>query len=202
MVPGEGWGRDSYDPDRDLNFLEAASAEFEGYLLSKEAYWPMSARRGQAALPLLSLGGLLLARARITALEGSLSDSGAERLRRSISRLEALRARWASVVERKVVLEARSHLNLWRSYLEDLAESPRSNLEAYPREVRERVVLMLLATQPESTLLDATHRGTVSGLDQRLRSRFREGEFLWDLRLRPAFPRPDFWFLYGRPVLP
>jgi hypothetical protein len=199
MAPGEIRGRETYVPDSDLSFLEAASEEFEGYLLSKEAYWRMPTPRGQAPLPFLSLGGLLLARARLGTLEGSLSAADADRLRRSASRLDALRARWESVVERKIVQEAKSHVNLWRSYLEDLAESPRPNLEEYPREVRERVLLSLLATQRESVRLDAAHRSTVAGLDQQLRSWFREGEFLWDPRLKPAFSRSDFWFLYGRP---
>jgi len=202
MVGDDRWGRQAYVPVSDLSFVQAAAEEFEDYLLSKEIYWPMQSKRGQPALPLLSMGGLVLARVRLSALERSLPASDAMVLQRSISRIEALRARWASVVARKIVVEARSHLNLWRSYLEDLAESPRPNLDRYPEDIRERVLLALLASQPESALLDATHRREVGRLDQELRSRFREGEFLWDSRLKSAFPRPDFWFLYGQPALP
>lgn len=202
MAGDDRWGRQAYVPDSDLAFIQAAAEEFEDYLLSKEIYWPMQSKRGQPALPLLSTGGLVLARVRLGALERSLPASAAMVLERSISRIQALRARWASVVARKIVAEARSHLNLWRSYLEDLAESPRPNLDRYPEDIRERVLLALLASQPESALLDATYRREVGRLDQELRSRFREGEFLWDSRLKSAFPRPDFWFLYGQPALP
>lgn len=202
MAGDDRWGRQAYVPDSDLAFVQAAAEEFEDYLLSKEIYWPMQSKRGQPALPLLSTGGLVLARVRLGALERSLPASDAMVLERSISRIQALRARWASVVARKIVAEARSHLNLWRSYLEDLAESPRPNRDRYPEDIRERVLLALLASQPESALLDATYRREVGRLDQELRSRFREGEFLWDSRLKSAFPRPDFWFLYGQPALP
>lgn len=202
MAGDDRWGRQAYVPDSDLAFIQAAAEEFEDYLLSKEIYWPMQSKRGQPALPLLSTGGLVLARVRLGALERSLPASDAMVLERSISRIQALRARWASVVARKIVAEARSHLNLWRSYLEDLAESPRPNRDRYPEDIRERVLLALLASQPESALLDATYRREVGRLDQELRSRFREGEFLWDSRLKSAFPRPDFWFLYGQPALP
>ncbi|MGA2112031.1 MAG: hypothetical protein ABSG98_07760 [Anaerolineales bacterium] len=202
MAEDRRWGRGAYLPDTDLSFLQAATRELEDYLLSQEIYWHLQSERGRVPLPLLSMGGLVLAMARLAALEGSLPDSEVGAFQRSISRIAALRARWGSVIARKIVAEARSHLNLWRSYLEDLAESPNSVLDRYPQDIRERVLLTLLASQPESTLLDAAYRRAVAGLDQELRLHFREGEFLWDSRLKSAFPRPDFWFLYGQPAVP
>jgi hypothetical protein len=202
MAEDRRWGRGAYLPDTDLSFLQAATRELEDYLLSQEIYWHLQSQRGQAPLPLLSMGGVVLAMVRLGALERSLPDSEASAFQRSISRIAALRARWASVVARKIVAEARSHLSLWRSFLEDLAESPNSVLDRYPQDIRERALLTLLASQPESTLLDATHQRAVAALDQELHSRFREGEFVWDSRLTSAFPRPDFWFLYGQPTVP
>jgi len=195
-------GRGIYFPDRDLAFLQGAAREFENYLLSQEIYWPLESQHGRPALPFLSMGGLLLAMVRLRAVCRSLSDPDAEAFQRSAARLAALRARWASVMARKIATEARSHLNLWHSFLMDLAESPHSAADRYPQDVRERVLLSLLATQPESTLLDAAHRRAVAELDRELRLRFREGEFVWDSRLTSVFPRSDFWFLYGQPAVP
>lgn len=195
-------GHGTYLPDSDLSFLQAAAPEFEQYLLSPEIYWHLQSPRGQGPLPLLSLGGLVLAMARLDAVKPSLPDPQSRTEERSTSQVSDLRARWASVVARKIAAEASRHLNLWRSYLQDLKESPYSALDRYPQDVRERVLLALLASQPEATLLDATHHRAVAGLDQELRMRFREGEFLWDSRLQSAFPRSGFWFLYGEPVVP
>ena len=96
--------------------------------------------------------------------------------------------------------ETHARLNLWRAFLDDLNESLASNAGLYPTEIRQRAMLQLLATAPESATLPAEARQEMQALDARLREMFAAGSFVWEEQLAPAFSPPEFWFLYGRPT--
>ena len=36
-------------------------------------------------------------------------------------------------------------------------------------------------------------------LDTRLRGRFQSGEFIWPVEWASAYPRGEYWWLYGHP---
>ena len=62
----------------DLGYLSEGLVSLERYLLSDEIYWNMRAPSppGEPAYPLLSLGGLLLSKARLEARRLSMEQSG------------------------------------------------------------------------------------------------------------------------------
>ena len=105
------------------------------------------------------------------------------------------RLRWRAAWERKVMREAHARLSLWREFLSDYQDSPELHGGAYPQQVQSRVVLHLLEKEitgplPEFSALD--------DLDQLLRTAWLPGGFIWEQDLAPAFPDPEFWFLYGQ----
>jgi hypothetical protein len=199
-VPGSTSPRHAYTPDSDLQFVEACAPELEAYLMASVIYWPLAQPKGHALLPRLTLGGLLLALHRLSAVERDLPAGQAVRLTRARTRIETERLRWTAAMGTKVAPEMQAHLNLWRAYLDDLSESPGPNADLYPTEVRARAMLQLLATSPETVPLPAVARQAMQALDVRLREMFAAGSFVWEEQLAPAFSPPDYWFLYGRPT--
>jgi hypothetical protein len=199
-VPGSTSPRHVYTPDSDLQFVEACAPELEAYLMASVIYWPLAQPKGHSPLPRVTLGGLLLALHRLSAVERDLPAEQAVRLTRARTRIETERLRRTAAIGAKMTLETRARLSLWRTYLDDLSESPASNADLYPTEIRQRAMLQLLATAPETGPLPAEERQAVPTLDARLREMFAAGSFVWDVQLAPAFSPPEYWFLYGRPT--
>lgn len=199
-MPGSTSPRHAYTPDSDLQFVEACAPELEAYLLASGIYWPLAQPKGLTALPRLTLGGLLLALRRLSAVELDLPAPQAVRLTRARTEIETERLRWTAAMGAKMALEMRARLNLWRAYLDDLSESPARSADLYPAEVRQRATLQLLATAPETGPLPAEARQAMQALDARLREIFAAGSFVWEEQLAPAFSPPEYWFLYGRPT--
>ena len=199
-MPGSTSPRHAYTPDSDLQFVEACAPELEAYLRASEVFWPLAPAKGFAPLPRLTLGGLLLALRRLGAVERGLRAPQAVRLAQARMRLETERLRRTAAIGAKMTLETHARLSLWRAYLDDLSESPASNADLYPTEIRQRAMLQLLATAPETGPLPAEAGQAMRALDARLREMFAAGSFVWEEHLAPAFSPPEYWFLYGRPT--
>jgi hypothetical protein len=181
----------------DLRYLNAGIADLEAYLLSQEIYWPLakSAPPGSPPYPRLTLGNLLLARARLSARR--LTSTWRLELERLDGRLEETRQRWMSAWRQKAQREFGVRLNLWRDYLEEYRQNPEGNIDRYAYEVNRRVLLQLL--EPEAGELPRAELELLSGLDQLLNAVFVSGRFVWERELERAFPAAPYWYLYGRP---
>jgi len=172
--------------EQDWDFFQAGVSELEAYLLSDELYWPLSG--SLTALPRLTLGGLLLAETCLRVRKDTTEFRHLEQ------ELERIRTKWRSAWERKVGCEVRARLDLWRNYLLDFRQSPEGYADAYPHEVRWRVMLHLLGSEVTVPAAEATE---LENLDKILNTCFMQGEFVWDPALVPAFPRHDYWYLHG-----
>ncbi|OGT27407.1 MAG: hypothetical protein A2Z17_04320 [Gammaproteobacteria bacterium RBG_16_66_13] len=174
-----------------LDWYAEALDEIGAFLLSGEIVWPMEhppARLRQD----LSLGGLLLTQDSLRA-ELDLSAAAQRRLEEIERRWKALRRSQASTLSRKAEKELDMRVNLWRAYLNDLADRGGFG-EEYPFQVRQRVMMERLGE------LGAPLRSRdLSGLDERLRKVFRPGAFVWEPALEGAYPKTRYWFLYGTP---
>ena len=156
---------------QDRQFLEAGIPELQNYLLSKELYATLP---GSFTLPRLTLGGLLLARQRL----GSKADSLA-------AQMDAVRSKWQAAWDAKVRHEVRARSDLWKNYLIDYRESPKSYRDEYPEQVRFRAML---------TLLDEE----LNDFDEMVKAVFIPGDFVWEKECAERFPRDTFWFLFGK----
>jgi len=183
------------DAAYELEYLKAGMGLLESYLLSQDVYWTLQASPppGGPAYPSLTLGGLLLAHARLDSTE----LSGELRARRDHIRqeFEAMQAHWRVAWEKKAVREFHARLNLWRDYLEEYRSNPKSNAGRYAYEVSRRVMLHLL--QPFAGDAPQAEKVMLRGLDSLLRSVFLPGWFIWENWLESAFPAQLYWYLYG-----
>jgi len=173
-----------YSPENDKAFLEAGIPELEDYLLSNELYWPVSARG--LHVPRLTIGSLYLAEMRLKAV-GAHTPVYMERI-------EATRSRRRVAWENKANREFHSRSRLWQSYITEYRQAPEQNADAYPQEVRLRVILNLLLAE---FYTPPAEQETVSRLDEVVRLNFVPGNFVWDTSLQTGFPCEEYWYLYG-----
>jgi hypothetical protein len=178
-------------PEKDYAFFQAGVGELADYLLSGELFWQLSVR--EADLPRLTIGGLLLARARLRARLAS------QVIRADLTALEGqldkIRSKWRLAWERKAGREVHARLDLWQNYLTDYRKAPENHADMYPQEVRWRVMLQLLSGEfPWSP----GEQEILSSMDVVLKSHWLPGEFIWEADLSTAFPQRDYWFLFGK----
>lgn len=170
---------------RETAYLQAGVPELKEYLLSRQIYWPVSARGYD--LPRLTLGGLLLASRRLAAVGAPVESL--------VTQMEAVRSGWRVAWENKAQLEFKARFRLWKNYLMETRQDPEEHAGAYPHEVRYRVMLQLLdgelPVHPEEDQ-------ALSALDKVLRSLLAPGPFVWESELQEAFPSGVYWYLYGK----
>lgn len=171
--------------EQDKVYLEAGIPELGDYLLSKELYWPISARG--YSLPRLTIGGILLAQTRLEARR--------ERFESLVAQLDGVRSKWRVAWETKSGREVGARMRLWSNYLADYRHNPENHADAYPHEVRYRVMLHLLSAElPEPT----AESESLSQLDDMLLAKLITGDFIWEAELGAGFPRAVYWYLYGK----
>jgi hypothetical protein len=180
----------------DARFLRAGVEELEQYLFSKEIYWLLvvSSQAGEPPYPRFTLGWLMLYRRRATALAKTPAQkTQIESLNR---RIDELRAHWRSAWGLKAQQEFHARIGLWRDFMEEYRESPAANYDRYVYEVNRRILLTLLAE--DAAGISPQDQELLAGLDNVLRADLAGREFIWIPDLAEAFPRQEFWYLYGR----
>ena len=181
--------------DNDLEFLRAAVPDLQQYILSKDLYWPLRMSNptpGAVQIPQLTIGNLLLAQARLSAL--TLDASRSTERDELLGQFQQIREEWRSNWSMKAAHEFSSRLNLWQQYLRELRGERRAQA-VFSNEVRQRAILSLL--QPE--ILDGIPANEAEQLkmaDDMLRSMTAPGSFVWDPEVEKAFPQEPYWFLY------
>ncbi|HJS28426.1 MAG TPA: hypothetical protein VJ768_02310 [Anaerolineales bacterium] len=182
-------------PEYDLAYLAACTPDLEEYVLSPVLFWPVNSRppAGSPGFPRLTLGGLLLARRRLSAQkDGGFRDSALVNADGEIGRV---REKWESNWARKAATELPARLKQWENYLKEYMEDPGSRAAEFPTNVQLRVILDLLF--PEAGEGALPYEEVLSGLDRTLRTRLVEGDFCWVKELESGFPKTKFWYLYG-----
>jgi len=171
--------------EKDRAYLEAGIPELEDYLLSDELYWPITAR--DYDLPRLTVGGILLAKARL--------EARGEQIESLVTQLDEVRSKWTVAWETKAGRGVQARLRLWGNYLSDYRNNPEGHADAYPHEVRYRVMLHLLLDELPAP---PSEQKELSQLDSLLRINLISGDFIWEAELSAGFPREVYWYLYGK----
>lgn len=174
--------------------LKEMAGEFEEFLLADSLFWQMQAR---SDFPQLSLGMMLLTRARLHALHGHLSPAERMERERTEMQIDGVLSRWPVVAEHKAEKELRARLNLWQAFLSECRDAPHTCAENYAQDVTHRAMAALLLRQ-FPRLSDSPEAGRLPGMDAQLRPRLKPGTFVWLAELQSEFPPGEFWFLYGR----
>lgn len=182
--------------DQDLRYFSAGVDEMQSYLLSDHLYWPLDVktRAGETAFPNLTLGNLLLVRARLEARPRTLEQDS--QLGELLLKLEQVRGQWRTAWSKKAERSLRSRLELWGDYLDEYRRSPESQADRYGYEVQRRVMLELLL--PEADHVAEAIPALIRTLDGMVRAFLVAGDFIWEAELQAGFPRERYWYLYGR----
>lgn len=183
----------------DLATLRAFLAEIELYLKSDVIYWPMGGQVFGQQMPALTLGGLLFLRHTLSARRDQLAPAQAGEFDQLDRQAEAFFSRWPVNIEKKALKEISSRLNVWAAALDECHESPAACVENYHTTVNSRAYLALLMPLVARLGEADKFRARLAVLDSQLRNILIPGNFIWDAALAPAFPREEFWFLYGQP---
>jgi len=180
--------------DYDLGYLETAADLLESYLLSNEIYRKMMASSppGGPSYPSLTLGGVLLALARIQSRQ--LNSTQDMRKTKVEDKIHQTQVRWRSAWGNKAREEYRSRLDLWRNYLEDFRQDPEGNFDRFRYEVSRRVMLDLLSQEADH--IPAAQVQMLAGLDRILEGLMVPGDFIWDEVLAAGFSAEKYPYLY------
>jgi len=179
----------STDADYDRAYLRYAFDLLDHYLTAPDLYWQVNLKppKGMPPYPSLTPGNILIFLRRLMA-RGAADEFQAA--------LEAAKSKWGARWREKEEREASARLRQWKNFLTQYGQEADEPAPYYHYEVRERVILRLLeedlgALPPEVAV-------ELQKLDEILRSSFVAGEFIWEPDLQAAFPRDEFWFLYGK----
>lgn len=183
--------------ERDLSILEAMAEEMEAYLRSEVLFWQMM----KGGLPKLTLGGYLMRQHRLLALSDLLVEADKKRLETAVIRFNQ------TLVEKIVRLELRGHKELearirqWGEFLKDLEWDRGAATANYPVSVETRAMMAALVDKLQMApyRLQARVQQQIGLLDANLRRKWLSGEFVWHQDWQPAYPRAEFWWLYGGP---
>jgi hypothetical protein len=180
----------------DLRYLREALESLESFLLADELFWnlPVQPPPGEPAYPALTLGGVLLSRSRLAAL--NLGAAEYTQFRSLSLQLDALLSRWRTAWERKALRSFKSRLAQWANFIEDYRKHPDAHVDRYVYEVRLRLMLDLLAVDlPE---VPEEQAQLLKSLDSILSQVLEGSDFVWGKAYRDGFPRQKYWYLYGR----
>jgi hypothetical protein len=184
----------------DLNVIETMAEKMEAYLGSDSLFWNMG-----PGVPALTLGGFLMRQYRLDALTDALTDSEQERFLQAAQQVNGILAERVVAFEQKAHQEIDARLRQWQEYLRDLdwEDGPRQLREhqrRYATAVEARVMLHALTEtlQTAPYKLDEQVLQRIESLDKRQRGQWEDGAFVWTEGMEPAYPRDEFWWLYGR----
>ncbi len=180
----------SHDPAT----LKLMAAELPDYLLSDVLFWQMQA---PSDYPKLSLGLMLLIRTEIEARGPQLPSAQLAAVGQAGRDIDMALAQWPVAAEKKALQELRSRINLWKAFWDDYLEDPYAHAHHYSDEVTQRAIAALLLHR-FPRLADAAEAKRLAPLDTQLRALLRAGGFIWPTELQAAFPKDEFWFLYGQ----
>jgi hypothetical protein len=180
---------------RDLVVLEAMAAEMDEYLRSDVLFWPL---RG-SDLPRLTLGGYLMRQHRLLELRDLLSMAEQERLHAAIKRYHEAQEEKIVRLEKKAHEELEARMRQWQEYLTDVKNG--SGVAYYPSAVEARAMIRALVNQlrVHPYQLDEKVPPHIALLDRELSRQWEPGDFVWPFDWQPAYPREEYWWLYGRP---
>ena len=182
-------------PDVQLAWFSTALEELSAFLLSPDVFRPLHPPPPGTAQD-LSLGGMLLAADALSTLSDDVAPELQTRADQALRLWETERTSKAAAIEAKAGAELPHRLNLWRAYLQDLAEKP-NEAAAYTTEVRHRVMIERLLPILRGSV--GAGAGQLARADEQLRLRFRPGRFAWPSELEQVYPEGSFWYLYGGP---
>ncbi len=181
-----------FDLDRDVRTAETMASRLTPYVYEEEIYGAMP-----GDLPKLTLGGLLMRLHRLSAVSDLLSPQQQSAIQKARQELDKVRQEWPTAYEKKLQRELKVRLTALEQFLAECGESARGCAENYPSNIEKRVIAEALRDELEArNALPPDLKSGLSAVDSKMRRYVKPGEFIWDKRLEPAYPRDKYGFLY------
>jgi hypothetical protein len=182
------------DGNTELIIVQHMLRDLEEYLKSDTLYWHVAEPNPLGShMPQLTIGALLEAITRAAAAQNDLTPGQQQELEAARSQLDRIRAAHAAQFVSKAVYELHSRLGAWKANLDDEGRKSKS-FYAQDARVRAKIFLLENALDTDVPAEVQQHREQI---DLELFEIFVPGEFVWDARLQPAFPKDPCWWLYG-----
>jgi len=187
------------DPATDLAVLETLADELEEYIVKDELYRTVRVSTPAGDQMIQMSGGDLLTRLfRLSGERDKLSLDQQARLDSKRAQVEktiySLRTRF----HERLAREVKARLDALSWFLDECASDPARGRGEYPFEIRNRQRIDVIVTELGSDLTPEL-KSQISRIDDRIRMMVKPGNFAWDPRLEPLFPRAKYWYLYGSP---
>jgi len=180
-----------YDIEKNLRILSAMVEGLNPYLYEDELFGHLGDN-----MPKLTIGGLLLRLHQIEGLLPALSEKERSQVAAVREKFETMQYEWRTHYEKKIQQELKSRSETMLRYLQADA-NPTGD---WGNQIEKRTMIAhLIQEARNSNLLSNEVTHTVSEVDAKLRRHFKAGDFYWDEPLIGAYPKADFWWLYGGP---
>ena len=182
---------------QDVAALAAMAEQMGEYLDSDVLFWPL----GRGNLPMLTLGGYLLREHRLVALRQLLTPEQRSQVDAAIFQFNQALSDRVVRFEKKAHHELESRLRQWTEALKEVEHGALQHSSNYDTVVETRAMIQALLDRlgmPPYRLEERPGQH-LTLLDTRLQGRWQPGEFIWPAEWQPAYPRGEYWWLYGSP---
>lgn len=182
---------------QDVAALSAMAAQMAEYLDSEVLFWPL----GQGNLPMLTLGGYLLREHRLLGLSQLLPPAQQTQVDAAVFQFNQALANRVVRFEAKAHHELEARLRQWEEYLKDIDRGTFDRTSNYDTTVETRAMIHALLSRLSMPPYRAEARPQqhLALLDTRLQGRWKPGDFVWPDEWQTAYPRGEYWWLYGSP---
>ena len=182
---------------QDLAILQEMASQMVEYLQSDTLFWPMQ----YSDMPKLTLGGYWLRQHRLTTLHTLLTAEQKTALSAAIKQFETAVSDWVVRTEQRAHVELEARIRQWSEYLRDVQAGKGTDVAGYPARVEIRAIIAALVNQLQQRpyRLDESLLPLMLQQDRGLRARWQGSLFVWPEAWQSAYPKPEFWWLYGRP---
>jgi hypothetical protein len=180
---------------QDVTILAEMAGEMDDYLRSDVLFWQMM----KGGLPKLTLGGYLMRQHRLLALPDLLSAEEQAVVDTAVTQFNQALVEKIVRLEQKARQELEARIRQWGEYLKDFRWERGAAVAGYTSAVETRVMMTAVTDklQMPPYQIDSRISEQIALLDGNLRSRWRSGPFLWPEAWQPAYPKREYWYLYG-----
>lgn len=183
----------TYPVEQNLEALTSMASNLTPYLYEDELFGHLGNN-----LPKLTVGGMLMRLHQLKALESELNGKHQQELHDAEANINAAKNEWSLHYEQKILREIESRLGALRWYTDDCTKDPVSCANGWRNEAEKRTIVAELVFEAKKLdIFTDDLRADIAHLDGRLRQFHKDGDFLWDDRLETAYPKADYWWLYG-----
>jgi hypothetical protein len=152
-----------------------------------------------SGLPKLTLGGYLLRQHRLLALVDLLAEAERERLDTAVLTFNITTNEKVVRVEERAHTELEARIRQWGESLYEFKGE--ASLSYYRTAVEARLMIAVLVNKLQTAPFQLNSRimPQVKLLDVNLSGKWQSGDFIWPTEWQAAYPKAEFWWLYGRP---